>query len=180
MNRTSALSRRSMLQRCGMGLGMLGLAGVLDDEGLLAADALADRALNPMAPQRPHFAPKAKRGDLALHQRWAQPHRYLGPQARTRETPRSGTRGIRQVHRLLLERSRRIDEVAVPVFTARPERQDGVGVVPSPWRACRQDGLHPLGSFGLEQPLAGAVYDQQRADAHGFPVSRLVGRLRAW
>ena len=61
MNRTSALSRRSMLQRCGMGFGMLGLAGVLDDEGLLAADALADRALNPMAPQRPHFAPKAKR-----------------------------------------------------------------------------------------------------------------------
>ena len=54
-------SRRSMLQRCGMGLGMLGLAGVLNDEGLLAAGALADRSLNPMAARQPHFAPKAKR-----------------------------------------------------------------------------------------------------------------------
>ncbi len=57
------LSRRCMLQRCGMGLGMLGLAGILGDEGLLAAasGSLADRSLNPMAPQPPHFAPKAKR-----------------------------------------------------------------------------------------------------------------------
>ena len=56
-------SRRCMLQRCGMGLGMLGLAGILGDEGLLAAASgpLADRSLNPMAPQPPHFAPKAKR-----------------------------------------------------------------------------------------------------------------------
>ena len=58
---TPSLSRRSMLQRCGMGLGMLGLAGVLNDEGLLAAGALADRSLNPMAARQPHFAPKAKR-----------------------------------------------------------------------------------------------------------------------
>ena len=54
-------SRRSMLQRCGMGLGMLGLAGVLNDEGLLAAGALADRSLNPMAARQPHFVPEAKR-----------------------------------------------------------------------------------------------------------------------
>ena len=61
MNSLTTLSRRSMLQRCGMGLGVLGLAGILGDEGLLAAGGLSDRSLNPMEPQEPHFAPKAKR-----------------------------------------------------------------------------------------------------------------------
>lgn len=48
------LSRREMLARVGTGLGSLGLAGLLQDEGLLAADT------NPLAPKKPHFAPKAK------------------------------------------------------------------------------------------------------------------------
>ena len=56
-----ALSRRSMFHRCGMGFGMLGLAGLLADEGLLEAAPAADRALSPMEPRPPHFAPKAKR-----------------------------------------------------------------------------------------------------------------------
>ena len=51
------LSRRSLLERCGMGLGMLGLAGVLHDEGRL----FAAPSLDPMAPREPHFSPKAKR-----------------------------------------------------------------------------------------------------------------------
>jgi hypothetical protein len=49
------LNRRDLLGRCGMGLGLLGLAGVLaDDRALLAAD-------NPLSPKRPHFAGKVKR-----------------------------------------------------------------------------------------------------------------------
>ncbi len=55
------ISRRSLLGSCGMGFGMLGLAGILADEGLLGASPVGDRALNPMAPRLPHFAPKAKR-----------------------------------------------------------------------------------------------------------------------
>lgn len=51
-------SRREMLARMGTGLGMLGLAGVLSDIGLLAADTAAT---NPLSPRRPHFAPKAER-----------------------------------------------------------------------------------------------------------------------
>ncbi|MBY0527916.1 MAG: DUF1501 domain-containing protein [Gemmataceae bacterium] len=47
-----------MLQRCGMGFGMIGLAGVLDDARLLGAPPPAS---NPLAPKLPHFAPKAKR-----------------------------------------------------------------------------------------------------------------------
>jgi hypothetical protein len=46
-----------MLERVGTGLGMLGLAGVFADNGLLANEA----ATNPLAPKSPHYAPRAKR-----------------------------------------------------------------------------------------------------------------------
>src|SRR5262245_54162332 len=53
---TGRPSRREMLRRMGTGLGMLGLAGILADSGELAA-----APVNPLAPNKPHFAPKAKR-----------------------------------------------------------------------------------------------------------------------
>jgi hypothetical protein len=49
------ISRRQLLARTGTGLGLLGLAGLLADEAKGAA-----LAGNPLAPKRPHFAPKAK------------------------------------------------------------------------------------------------------------------------
>jgi hypothetical protein len=48
------LSRRDMLLRAGMGLGALGLAGLINPT------ASAEEQ-NPLAPRKPHFAPKAKR-----------------------------------------------------------------------------------------------------------------------
>lgn len=58
-------TRRQMLARAGCGLGSLGLLSLLESEGLLDSDAVADglgdRALNPLAPQDPHFEPRAKR-----------------------------------------------------------------------------------------------------------------------
>jgi hypothetical protein len=48
------ISRRQMLARVGTGLGTLGLAALLDDQRLFAAGT------NPLAPKKPHFAPKAK------------------------------------------------------------------------------------------------------------------------
>ena len=51
-------SRRELLRRTGMGFGAIGLAGVLNDAGLLAAESTA---LNPLAPRKPQFAPKARR-----------------------------------------------------------------------------------------------------------------------
>ncbi|SVB04958.1 uncharacterized protein METZ01_LOCUS157812, partial [marine metagenome] len=47
------MNRRSMLSRCGMGLGALGLTGLLHDDGLLGA-------ANPLAPKQSHFPGKAK------------------------------------------------------------------------------------------------------------------------
>jgi len=56
-------SRRDFLQRFGSGFGMLGLASLLDEQGLLSSGALAagDLSLNPLAPRPAHFAAKAKR-----------------------------------------------------------------------------------------------------------------------
>jgi len=64
-----SLSRRELLRRAGTGLGMLGLAGIMADAGLLssseAAEASAPKApgtyINPLLPKQPHFAAKAKR-----------------------------------------------------------------------------------------------------------------------
>ena len=50
-----------MLERTGMGFGLLGLAGLLADGGSLAprAEASLDTS-NPFAPKKPHFTPRAK------------------------------------------------------------------------------------------------------------------------
>lgn len=59
------MKRRDLLRLSGCGFGMLGLAGLLADEGLLgqrsmASDSLGSRSLNPLAPQPSHFAARAK------------------------------------------------------------------------------------------------------------------------
>jgi hypothetical protein len=53
-----ALTRREFLNRCGMGMGALGLTGLMGEAGLISA-ASAD-TLNPLAPKQPHFPAKAK------------------------------------------------------------------------------------------------------------------------
>ena len=55
------LSRRELLGRCGIGLGMLGLADVLHDSGELVSAASIDSGFDPLLVRAPHFAPKAKR-----------------------------------------------------------------------------------------------------------------------
>lgn len=54
-------TRRDFLKRVGNGFGLLALAGLLDQEGLLAPTVLgAEAAPNPLAPKEPHFPAKAK------------------------------------------------------------------------------------------------------------------------
>jgi hypothetical protein len=55
---SAVLSRRELLQRSGLGLGALGLAGLLSDEGGLAA--ATPGASSPMAPRAPHFPARAR------------------------------------------------------------------------------------------------------------------------
>jgi len=63
-------SRRELLRRSGMGLGMLGLAAVMENAGILfdhravaedAAPGAAPSSHNPLLPREPHFPAKAKR-----------------------------------------------------------------------------------------------------------------------
>jgi hypothetical protein len=51
-----SLSRRDFLQRCGLGVGALGLADLLRTAAAAPSDSI-----NPLLPRAPHFAPKAKR-----------------------------------------------------------------------------------------------------------------------
>ena len=56
------LTRRDLLRRGGMGFGTLGLAVVLADSVALSHPARGESTdLHPLAPKRPHFAPKARR-----------------------------------------------------------------------------------------------------------------------
>jgi len=56
-----SLSRRELLARSGFGLGMLALAGVMQDDGASAAAAATAAGYgNPMSPKPPHFAARAK------------------------------------------------------------------------------------------------------------------------
>jgi hypothetical protein len=56
-----SLSRRSLLGRMGTGLGTLGLAGLLLDEGLLGAASAATAPASPLAPRASHFPARVKR-----------------------------------------------------------------------------------------------------------------------
>jgi hypothetical protein len=59
----SVLSRRQLLERAGAGAGLLGLATLLDDHGLLVSPAAAGgpgAAANPLASRPAHFSAKAK------------------------------------------------------------------------------------------------------------------------
>jgi hypothetical protein len=56
------LNRRQLLARTAGGLGLVGLSTVLADAGLLAATPEPrPAAINPLAPQAPHYAPRATR-----------------------------------------------------------------------------------------------------------------------
>src|SRR5258708_4576612 len=61
------LTRRQLLERAGGGFGLLGLASLLQDEGLLERAVRADEsdlkalAQSPMAPRPSHFPGRAKR-----------------------------------------------------------------------------------------------------------------------
>src|SRR5262249_40620069 len=54
----TAQSRRDFLTSAASGVGMLALASLLRDDGVLAAESCV--AADPLLPRAPHFAPKAK------------------------------------------------------------------------------------------------------------------------
>ena len=55
------MTRRDMLTKCGVGMGLVGLTQLMGDAGLLAAHAADVNPTNPLAPRPPHFPAKVKR-----------------------------------------------------------------------------------------------------------------------
>src|ERR1051325_447952 len=56
----TGISRRAALKRAGAGFGLLALAGLLDQEGLLNRSASAAGPLGPLSPKPPQFKARAK------------------------------------------------------------------------------------------------------------------------
>jgi hypothetical protein len=62
-SQTRSFDRREFLRRAGNGFGVLALTSLLGRDGFLAAESVGHpvrRATNPLAPQAPHFAPRAR------------------------------------------------------------------------------------------------------------------------
>ena len=92
MHDSSCCSRRHFLAAGGFSLGTLGLATLLERDGLLAAaetpgkPAFEEREFD-LKPKAAHFAP-AQCDDFALHRRRAEPPRPVRPQADAHEIRR--------------------------------------------------------------------------------------------
>src|SRR4051812_48924183 len=69
LDRAARLTRRHFLRDCQLGLGSLALAGLLAGE----TPARPPAAVNPLAPRKPHFRPRAK-NVIFLHLSGAPPH----------------------------------------------------------------------------------------------------------
>jgi len=54
------VTRRWFLRQCGVGLGSIALASLLDPGKVFGGEKMA-AASNPLAPRQPHFKPKAER-----------------------------------------------------------------------------------------------------------------------
>src|SRR5688572_6802762 len=54
------VNRRQFLRRAGGGFGILALASLLGDSGLLAETFANTRPINPLAPKPPHFQARAR------------------------------------------------------------------------------------------------------------------------
>ena len=79
----SLLSRRDLLARAGAGAGVLGLASLLAEEGLLGGEVDASTRARELTPHRAGATARSRQGarcDLDLHQRRTESGRHLGPQ----------------------------------------------------------------------------------------------------
>lgn len=66
-------TRRAFLRNAGVGLGSIALSSLLAGESPAAPSEIAIDSVNPLAPRKPHFAPKAKRV-IYLHLTGSPPH----------------------------------------------------------------------------------------------------------
>ena len=79
-------TRRHFFSQCGVGIGQMALASLLNDGNLFAANAPS--LDNPLAPRPPHFPREGQERHLSVHGRRAQPARNVRLQAEAAEVRR--------------------------------------------------------------------------------------------
>ena len=173
-------SRREFLSRAGDGFGMLALAGLLQEQGLLgkAAASTVDPR-NPLAPHDGHFPAKAKsviwlfmNGGPSQVDTWD-----YKPELDSRDG--QALAGFDKNTGFFHRTGRPADEVAVSSSGSTASAAPGSRDLPAHGPARRQDGVHPFVLDRVEQPFARPVQDQHRHEPDGFSLRRLVGDVRA-
>lgn len=160
------ISRRQMLARVGTGLGTLGLATVLEQQGLLAA--------NPLAAKKPHHAPKAKHII----------HLFMngGPsQVDTFDPKPELTKYNGQKMPQEVKTERRVGNLMQSPFTFKKYGKAGIEVselYPHVGGVHRRHLRDPLDAHERTEPRAVAAHDDLRRPAAGATVDGLVAALR--
>ena len=167
-----------MASAAGGGFGLIGLAGLLEREGLLDNKACAaEESLNPMAARPGHFRARAKRviwifanGGPSQVDTWDfKPalERWHGRSMRNFDASFKDTTGFfkNQVGAL--------DEVPLPVHAPGPVREDGLGDLPAARPARRQDGIPSFGLHRVEQSFPALFMINTGLRAWGSPASAL-------
>ncbi len=167
------LSRRELLG-AGTGLGLIGLAGLLAEEGARAADPVVR---DPLSPKPPHFRPRAKRII----------HLYMngGPSQVDTFDPKPAAQakfeGQRPSEHCSVEDRewhRRTAAVAVQIPPPRAGRLAGQRDLPRS-RSLRGRSLRPpLDAHQRAQPRAVDVHDEQRPRAGDPSQLRLLAAVR--
>ncbi len=172
--------RRAFLRDAGTGLGGIALAALLAEQGLLAADEATplrpDIAPDaPLAPRKPHFAPKAKRVLAIFCSGRGQPRRHVRLQAGTgRSATASRCRAAEKLVTFQGEKGNLV-EAAVDVPAARAERQDGLRPAAEPRGPRRRDVLRPLDDRQEQHARPGREPDEHRVHARRLPEHRARG-----
>src|SRR2546428_7038617 len=87
-------TRREFLKRVGNGFGLLALAGLLEQEGLLTSILSGAEAVNPLAPKQPHFPAKAKSVIWLFMNGWARHVRTLDFKTELAQRDRARFKGV--------------------------------------------------------------------------------------
>ena len=165
------ISRRDLLARSGVGLGLLGLAGVLADAGLTAAGPATD----PLAPKKPPRPAKAKR---VIHI-----FANGGPSQVDTFDPKPALAKVRRQAAADGEPPHRTEDrgglaVAVQVQEVRPVRPRSQRTLRTDGQAHRRHLRHPLDARRRAEPRAVAAADELRRSPARPAELRLVGDVR--
>ena len=174
-------SRRDFLTSSASGVGLVALASLLRDDGLLAADAVP---ANPLAPKPPHFAAKAK-SCICIYLEGAPSQIDLfDPKPKLNELngqklPESMTKNVRFA--FIQKEGARLLGSPRTLQEARPVRHGAVRLPAAPGDLRRRHRPDPLDAHrGVQPPSRPADDEHRRADVrpaeHGLVADLRPGQ----